>query len=290
MIGRLIAALWVGFVCCAAASGADLKKELDVPYGEHKLQKIDVYMPAESDGPRPAVIWIHGGGWREGDKALPPNGISTFADALVEKGYVAFSCNYRLLPEHHHPAQIDDVQRVVRWVRANAEKYGVDPKRVGVAGISAGGHLSCLLAMRDTREKQGDDLDKFSSKPDAAVSLNGPTDLRDGSEFVAPAVRDLVRKFIDPEAKNPDEEIADASPMAFVSKEAAPLLLICGDKDNLVPYGSSVSLHKELLAKGADAELLILPGAGHGIFPSITPEARDAAIVFFEKYLKGKAK
>jgi acetyl esterase/lipase len=200
---------------------------------------------------------------------------------LVERGFVAFACNYRLRPKHLHPAQVDDVQRATRWIRGNAEEYHVDPDRIGAVGISAGGHLACMLAVRETRARQNDWLDAYPSRVQAAVSLNGPTDLRASAE-TTPILTDVVQRL----TKGDFEQMADASPMAFVDKSSAPILFVIGDKDPLIPNSHATRMAEQMRQSGALAEVLVLPGAGHAIFPSVTPRARDALVAFFERYLK----
>src|SRR5690606_11742526 len=118
--------------------------------------------------------------------------------------------------------------RVVRWLRANAEKYQIDPDRVGVVGISAGAHLASMLAVRDEQSDASDELAKYSSRPQAAVAINGPYDLRSDPEISPKAVSDAVAQFIGTDVASPEKAIADASPIQHVSKGDAPLMLIVG--------------------------------------------------------------
>jgi acetyl esterase/lipase len=268
----------------ASARAADLAEPiLDVPYGSDALQRVDIYCPNPAAGvsSRPAVLWIHGGGWTEGDKHRGPNSISVLSSLLVARGFVAFSCNYRLQPQHLHPAQVDDVQRVVRWIRANAVKYQIDPDRVGACGISAGGHLACMLAVRETRALQNDTLDRYSSKVQAAVVLNGPTDLRASAELT-PILTQVVEKL----TGGSPAQAADASPIAFVDRSSAPVLFIVGDRDPLIPNSQGTRMANQMKLNGVAAEVLVLPGEGHAIFPSITPRARDALLEFLVRHLR----
>jgi acetyl esterase/lipase len=273
----------VGCVGASACAADPVEQVLDVPYGIDPLQRVDIYLPKQAAAAtrRPAVLWIHGGGWTEGDKQQGPNSISVLSGLLVSRGFVAFSCNYRLRPQHLHPAQVDDVQRVVRWIRGNAEKYQVDPDRIGACGISAGGHLASMLAVRETRLRQNDPLDVHSSNVQAAVSLNGPTDLRASAESTL-VLSQVIERFTggDP------AQAADASPAAFVDKSSAPILFIVGDKDPLIPNSHATRMAEQMKKSGVAADVLVLPGAGHAIFPSITPRARDALLEFFVRQLK----
>jgi acetyl esterase/lipase len=275
--------LLVALGCAPALVADDAEAILDVPYGADELQRLDIYLPRKATSParRPAVLWIHGGGWIEGDKRQGPNSISALSGLLVERGFVAFACNYRLRPKHLHPAQVDDVQRAVRWIRHNAEKYQVDPDRIGAVGISAGGHLACMLAVRETLARQSDGLDAYSSRVQAAVSLNGPTDLRASAEST-PILTDVAQRL----TEGDPERMADASPIAFVDKNSAPILFIIGDKDPLIPNSHATRMAEQMRKSGVTAEVLLLPGAGHAIFPSITPKARDALVAFCERQLK----
>jgi acetyl esterase/lipase len=230
------------------------------------------------------VLWFHGGGWQSGDKGADLNGIRDLAPALVEHGYVAISCNYRLAPAHRHPAQVNDAARAVRWVRAHAATYGVDPNRVGVVGISAGGHLACMLAVH--APKTGEEaLDRFPGTVEAAVSLNGVSELRPGGP-----TNKLLQSIYPAVVGDDPKALADMSPITFVTRRAAPLLLVIGDKDNMVPIAQSQIMADALKKAGAEHEFLSIPGAGHGIFPSSTPEARDAAVDFFNRHLKPSKK
>jgi acetyl esterase/lipase len=203
------------------------------------------------------------------------------SNLLVSRGFVAFSVNYRLLPKHAHPAQVDDAQRAIRWIRANADKYQVDPDRIGAVGISAGGHLAAMLAVRETRAKQNDDLDKFSSRVQASISINGPTDFRPAAETT------LVLTYVAKRVIGEDAERAiDASPAAFVDKGASPILFIIGDQDTLIPNSHSTKMAEALKAAGVEADVLVIPGGGHAIVPSITPRVRDACLDFFMRHLK----
>ncbi len=280
--GRLVLPIMVVLGCAGQPPPPEVDAILDVAYGADERHRLDIYRPKGVTGKLPAVLWIHGGGWREGDKRSGVNGISTLAPALVGRGYVAIACNYRFTPKHRHPAQVDDVRRAVRWLRANADRYNIDPDRIGAAGISAGGHLACRLGVRDDGVKKGDDLDRIPGQVRALVSLNGPTDLREGRlpspPVLAQAFRDLAGD--DPAA------LASASPLLFAGRDFAPALFIVGSEDPLVPIDHSKRMVAALQEHGVEARLHVIRGAGHGIFPGQTPEARDALLDFFDSRLK----
>ena len=273
---------------CLGAEAPPMEN-LDVAYGPNPAQRLDIYQPAGGGKKRPAVLWIHGGGWGEGDKRNPPNSIGALAPALTQRGFVAVSCNYRLLPDHHHPAQLDDVQRVMRWLRAHAREYRIDPKRIGAVGISAGGHLVCCLAVRETRSGQGDELDKYSSKAQAVVSINGVTDMVTNTpEMTTPPLTGAMAALAGGNIPEAAQNLADASPIRFVGKKSAPTLFIIGTGDTLVPNAQSQRMAEALKAKGVHTEVVALEGAQHAIFPSISPPTMDATLDFMQKQLAAK--
>lgn len=271
---------------CLPAQGQAVEETLDVAYGPDPLQRLDIYAPKGATGKLPTVVWIHGGGWEGGNKRADLNGIGTLAPTLVKNGYVAISLNYRLAPKHRHPAQVDDVQRAVRWLRANAAKHHIDPDRIGAVGISAGGHLTAVLAVRETRTKQGDELDKFSSKVQAAVVLNGPTDLRDAPELWSPVMTKATGNLTGDNPARAKEILADASPINFVARDSSPVLFIVGSADPWVPNAHATHMADALKKNNVDAEVIVLDGAGHGIFPTTTPKVTDAVLQWFAKKLK----
>ena len=278
-------------VCLITVTGQaqEVRELRDISYGGDPLQQLDVYLPSQATGKLPAVIWIHGGGWREGDKRTGSNQIGTFANELVNRGYVAISCNYRLLPKHLHPAQIDDAQRVVRWLRRHAAEYHIDPDRIGAAGISAGGHLAAMLAAKGDHRPQGDDLDAISSRVNVAVSLAGPTDFSDRPELITPIINDALLGLAGGSADRLKEIRSELSPMTYVTPATVPLLFIVGTKDPWVPNQHADVMAEALRKSHVDTSVVRLEGQGHGIFPSVVPEARDATLKWLDRHLKKSA-
>jgi acetyl esterase/lipase len=187
---------------------------------------------------------IHGGGWTEGfgdrtDFVLP-------SFELAKAGYVVFNIAYRLLPEHPWPAQLDDVQRAVRWIRANAATYGVDPQRIGSYGHSSGGHLAAFLGVRDTRDNSDPALAAFSSRVACVVDLAGDVDLNipyGDSESNA-----LIIRFLGGTADEVPDAYRDASPISWVGEDSAPFLILHATHDEWVPVaharGMEAALHE----------------------------------------------
>jgi acetyl esterase/lipase len=257
------------------------KVERDIAYGTHERQKLDVYVP-RGDGPFPLVIWVHGGAWEGGSKdgggpVIP----------LLSHGYAVASTNYRLSKHEVFPAQIHDVKAAVRFLRANAKKYKLDPDRFGACGASAGGHLVALLATSGgVKELEGDGANKdVSSKVSAIIDFFGPTDLAKLSPPAAKA--NPVTRLLGGSTGDKKDLAALANPITHVTKGDPPILIVHGDEDNLVPASQSELLHGALKKAGVDSTLIIIRGAGHGsgIF---VPERMNDYVGFFDKHLKKK--
>ncbi|MBV9864272.1 MAG: alpha/beta hydrolase [Abitibacteriaceae bacterium] len=268
----------------AQQNGAQV--ENDVSYGEAGGQKLllDVYRPGGEAKTRPAVILVHGGGWSGGDK----RDFEPYGRALARQGYVAFSVNYRLATKegNKYPAQIDDVQRAVRWIRAHADTYGVDPNHIGALGASAGGHLVALLGTRDTRDNSDPALAKYSSRVQCVVDMFGPTDFTVQGPLSEQAMA-ILYNFI---GKTPQEAPAvyrEASPITYVDKNSAPFAIFHGTADPLVPIGQSQRLYDALQKAGVESSFTKFEGEGHGFQrPETNRQFALEALTFFNRHLK----
>lgn len=256
--------LFVVFSFCGCTG---VVKELDVPYGKADGQDLllDVYRPGtKSAALRPVVIIVHGGAWSAGDKSEAVE----LATALAKMGYVAFSVNYRLVNEtgNRWPAQLDDTQRAVRWVRANAAKYNVDPNRIGMMGGSAGAHIVACLGTMDTRDNSDPELAAYSSRPACVVMMVGPTDLTD--DF-GPKVKqgewtnEQVKILLGGTPKELPELAKIASPLFYVDAKSAPTLIFQGRTDEIVPLDHGERFDEALKKAGVESKLIIHKG-GHG--------------------------
>jgi acetyl esterase/lipase len=271
-----------------AIQNKEIVLEADVAYGQMngKQLLLDVmHLPGTSV--RPALLLLHGGGWQSGSKEQ----MRQLTAGAAQMGYVSFAANYRLASPSGNkwPAQIDDVQRAVRWIRANARKYGVDPARVGVVGASAGGHLAALLGTIDTRDNTDPMLAKYSSKVQCVVDFFGPADFtargQNGPTWQKAAT--IYNLF----GKTPAEAPSVyqwASPAEHVSRTSAPFLIFHGTKDPLVPLEQSELLYKTLKKNGVDAKLVKMEGVGHGLgdqkqMMSVVFQTQ----IFLRKFLKG---
>jgi len=255
----------------------------NVEYGSLNGQTLllDVYQPGgKLDHPRPAVILIHGGGWIGFDKST----MQRMGQFLARAGFVAFSVDYRLFhgTENRWPAQLDDVQRSVRWVRANAAKYNVDPSHIGAFGHSAGAQLASLLGMLDTRDNSDPALAKYSSRVQAVVDVSGPTDFtvdhdKDGDAF--------LEAFLGADFAHQPDVWRDASPVFHVSKRNAPFLIVHGTQDTDIPISQAQELFDKLHEAKVQVELVKIED-GHTFR---APEARERlaseTFLFFNRYL-----
>ncbi len=257
--------------------GTKVLRNLEYVKGGHERQKLDLYLPEKADGALPVIVWIHGGGWRGGSKDRCP------AVPFVTKGYAVASINYRLSQHAKFPAQIEDCKAAIRWLRANASKYHLDPQRIGVWGASAGGHLVALLGTTGNLKKWdvGDNKDQ-SSRVQAVVDWFGPTDFRNIKGGAESPVSQLLGG---PIADN-KEKAAQASPVTHVAKGDPPFLIMQGDMDPLVSASQSEELAAALKKAGVEVTLKILKGAKHGGPEFSTPESRKLIADFFDKHLK----
>jgi acetyl esterase/lipase len=245
--------------------------------------KLDLALPKEGEGPFPAVVCIHGGGWVGGNREQMTQTI----EALARRGYVAVSPDYRLAPKHHFPAPIEDCKAAVRWLRANAAKYRINPERIGAVGFSAGGHLVCLLGVTD----KGDGLEgtggngEQSSRVQAVVSFFGPTDLRRKSWSKTVEEKNLVPLLGGTLAEKP-EAYQKASPTSYTSKNAPPFLFFHGSEDKTVPPEQSQILADKLREAGVSAELVVVEGEGHGWRGDKLLQSIDRMLNFLDEKLK----
>jgi acetyl esterase/lipase len=260
----------------------------DVTYvtGGHPRQKLDLYIPF-SENKLPLIIWVHGGAWLAGskDEYVPLDYLSD--------GYAVASIDYRLSQHALFPAQIEDCKAAVRWLRANAEKYNLDPGRFGAWGASAGGHLAALLGTTGdvTFFETGEHLNE-SSAVQAVVDYFGPTDLLQMDDHRVPD--GMVHNTSDsPESQlvgGPIQEkkelVTRANPITYVTRNDAPFLIIHGDADPLVPHHQSVLLESALKKVGVPVIFYTVQGAGHGGFND--PKVPELTKEFFAKYLKTK--
>jgi acetyl esterase/lipase len=270
----------LGRAVLVLADEVAIVRDLDYVQRDSGPLKADVYLPA-GEGPFPAVLAVHGGAWRAGNRVQ----MAVYAQKLAAAGFTTVSINYRLAPDHKFPAQIEDCKSAVRWMRKNAAKYKIDPTRVGAVGYSAGGHLVALLGATDPScGLEGPDADSTSTRLQCVVAGGAPCDFRP----IPPNSERLAFWLGAVRAEKP--EIYElASPASFVSKDDPPILFFHGDADTLVPIAGAEAMVKQLGAAGVPAQLYTIAGAGH-IQAFLDPKAQDETVKFFEENLKRPAK
>src|ERR1700757_2948651 len=225
--------LWLLFVTLITLSSPafselsnNVQVESDVVYGKAGGQRLllDIYRPAGPKKVLPAIVLVHGGGWSGGDK----RDFRDLAMSLSQSGYACFSINYRLVTKagNKYPAQLDDVQRAVRWIRANASKYGVDPNHIGALGASGGGHLVSLLGTMDTRNNSDPALAQYSSRVTCVVDMFGPVDLTVRFPVLPKAnVEGIVVRLIGKARARAPKSYRNASPLFHINKKTVPFLI-----------------------------------------------------------------
>jgi acetyl esterase/lipase len=284
---RLLPCLLFAFWSAAAAQ---THRDLAYRTDGHERQKLDLYLPEKSDRPAPLIIWIHGGGWQGGSKenALP------LRQGWVERGYAIASINYRLSGHAVFPAQIEDCKAAIRWLRAHAAQYHIDPTRFGVWGSSAGGHLAALVGTSGDGKTLdvGEHLDQ-SSRVQAVCDYYGPTDLlafvsRPGYENHANP-RSPESLLLGGAVKEKPELAKAANPLTYITPDDPPFLIVHGDLDPIVPLQQSELLFTALKSAKLSAHFHTIHGAGHG--PGFDgPEIIPMVQKFFDLHLAAEKK
>ncbi|WP_288338638.1 alpha/beta hydrolase [uncultured Sphingomonas sp.] len=240
----------------------------------YRPQIVDIYVPP-AKGPHPLILYIHGGGWVSGH-TRHSGALADFPKVLASlagEGFVVASLEYRLSGEAKFPAQLQDANAALRFLRAHAADYGIDPTRVGVWGGSAGGHLAALTAVscRDTG------LDPAAANDgcvQAAVTWYGVYDFR--GMTATPDGNSAGKRLLGCEGTCPDDKLAAVSPVTHIGAKDPPFLLIHGEDDKVVPVAQSRLGEAALRKAGVKVEAIYIPGVDHS-FIGKTPEATRAA-------------
>ena len=263
-------------------------------------QVLNLYAPKGGTN-LPLIIWIHGGAFLFGSKDDILG--EPVVLGLLSDGYAVAAINYRLSPEALFPAQLEDCKAAVRWLRAHADQFGIDSKRIGVWGPSAGGYLAAFLGVTgDTHEFDVGENLNCSSRVQAVCDFFGPTDFLQMDAHRLPD-GDIHDAADSPESKlvggpiqdNPDK-VKRANPITYVTKEAPPFLIVHGTADRLVPFNQSELLAAALKSVGAPVKFHPVEGGGHGEYlgfkggrglytdPAVEPMVKE----FFATYLQPK--
>lgn len=248
-------------------------------------QLLDIARPKSGDGPFPAVVCIHGGGFRAGSRER----YRAIAYYLAQHGYVAATIDYRLSPRHQFPAAVEDSKAAVRYLRANAARFNLDPDRIGATGGSAGGHLVLMLGVTGgVEEFEGSGPNReFSSAVQAVVNQYGPTDLVASYEpGKSVDAAEVLPMFLGGDLDHAMALTRKASPLNWVSPDDAPTLTLHGEKDNYVAFEHGKWITDRLRDAGVDAELIGFPNAQHGFRDAADKErAWEAMVDWFDRYL-----
>jgi acetyl esterase/lipase len=258
----------------------------DVPFGsvEESPLLLDLALPKERESKAaPAYVYMHGGAWMSGNKEDGVPAICYYA----ARGIAGASVGYRLSQEARFPAQIEDCLCAVRFLRAHAGEYCLDPDRIGAMGASSGGQLAILLGLvgGSNRFAAQGGWEDFSSQVSAVCDLFGVSDFLKMPRKQPPETLGATARFLGGTIEEMQERYVEASPVNYVHAGAPPFLIIHGDADPVVPLQQSELLHEALQRAGADSVLHIVKGAGHGSANVITPEVRDAILAFFKRTL-----
>ncbi len=265
---------------------AGIVYEPDIQFGtggDVKLS-LDLARPEKLDKPTACIVFIHGGGWQAGNRKVHTGHILKVA----ERGFVAATIQYRLVPQATWPAQIEDVKCAIRYLRANAEKHQIDPNKIGAVGFSAGAHLAMLLGTMDPQdglEGSGGHAGQ-SSKVKAVVAYFGPTDL--SAEFPTKPfdIPALIQALLGGTAAERPDAYKAASPITYVDQGDAPTLIYQGTKDVLVPFSQAAAMADAMTKAGMPGRVELLIGAGHGWGEPEQSHTVEGTQAFFKEHLK----
>lgn len=272
-------------VAGVAAQGQGAPAFADIPYarvGDHTLL-LDLHMPADTTRPPPLVIYLHGGAWRMGDKAeVPP--------FLVQQGFAVASLNFRSSEQARFPANVHDIKAGIRFLRANAQRYGYRADRIAVTGSSSGGHLAALVGVTNGVAELEGNLGEHtgeSSSVQAIISWVGASNLAtiirqstpEGLKVRVPALTYLLGAL--------PEEVPEltrlASPVEHVDALDPPVLILHGDQDETIPVNQALELDAAYRRAGLVADLMIINGVGHVARPFFSGPAADRAVEFLHR-------
>ncbi|MCB1278229.1 alpha/beta hydrolase [Prosthecobacter sp.] len=261
-------------------------RDIEFSNPDNQHLQVNLAQPKEGKGPFPAVVCIHGGGFRAGKR----EGYDKLLLTLAQHGYVAITVTYRLAPAYQFPAAVHDCKAAVRWLRANAEKYHVDGARIGVMGGSAGGHLAQFLGVTaGVPQFEGEGNLDQSSAVSCVVNFFGPSDFTKSYDKSVDA-KDVLPLFFGGDLTTKRKEHIIGSPLYWVTPNAAPTLCLHGTADEYVAYEQAVWIVDKLKAATVEAELVGFEGAGHGL-KGVPPEKTEGLMIaFFDKHLKPAAK
>ncbi len=289
MLGRSLrsslVSLATGLLGALAAHADDVLFESGLEYSNPDGQHLQLNLarPKEAPAALPAVVCIHGGGFRAGNR----NRWDKFCEQLAQHGYAAATVSYRLAPKYPFPSALHDVKAAVRWLRANASRLGIDPARIGAMGDSAGATLAqCLGVTAGQREFEGDGGNaQMPSAVACVVSYYGASDFT-RSYGKSVDAGEVLPLYLGGNLEQARHRHILASPLYWVTPQSAPMLLIHGTKDPYVALEQATWMRDRLVAADVEVELFELKDAGHGFKGEDAQRAERATIEFFDKHLK----
>jgi acetyl esterase/lipase len=282
----LLAAAAIGVLPGTASSAASIQR--DIAYATSasgEPLKLDLYLPAA--GGAPLLVWLHGGAWENGNKSAMP------LEPLIERGFAVASLDFSPASKARFPGQVHEIKAAIRFLRAQAQRYGYDAERVGILGASSGAHLAALVGTTNGHAELegtlGDHRDK-SSDVHAIVSYFAATNLTTilaqstpfGLNIREPA---LVRLLGAP-PKEAESLARLASPVFQVDRSDPPLLLLHGDQDPQMPINQSHELEGAYERIGLEADFIVVHGAAHGGDAFYSPENVDRVAAFLRTQLR----
>jgi acetyl esterase/lipase len=256
-----------------------------------KVLLLDLYLPEHAEGPLPAIVWVHGGAFRAGSKEDAP------AARMVGRGYAVASINYRLSQEAIFPAQVHDCKAAVRWLRAKAGRYGLDPGRIAAWGASAGGHLAAMLGTTgEVKELEGEGEHlEYTSRVQAVCDFFGPSDFLRMNDVPGTMDHDAAdspeSQLIGGPIRDNVAKVARANPISYVTGQAPPFLIVHGDRDLTVLINQSELLYEALEEAGVDVTFHVVRGAGHGFHGATAEQVAEIdrmVDAFFDRCLKAR--
>ena len=264
---------------------ADIVVQRDLAFAkpDDKELRLDLAMPKLGSGPFPAVVFLHGEGWRAGNRQQ----MNHFIEGMARLGYVGVTVDYRLVPGARFPAQVEDCKAAIRWLRAHATEYRVRADRIGVVGFSAGGHLAAMLGVagaEDGLEGTGGNAAQ-SSRVQAVVSFFGPTDFTT-RDWPADLEREVIVPFLGAAFADQPAAYKRASPISYVGAQAPPFLFFHGTEDKLVPVDQSRRMADRLTRVGVPARMVALEGEGHGFSDAGNQRSMQQMLDFLAERLK----
>jgi acetyl esterase/lipase len=257
--------------------------------------KFDVAKPVDGSGPYPAIVFFHGGGWQQGHKSHMHRWLRRFAS----EGYVAVTVGYRFAPEFKWPCQVQDAKAAVRFLRANAKGFSIDPDRIGAMGESAGGYLALMLgvtSLNDGLEGDGGSAE-HSSRVQAVVSFFSAADFTSPRKKLSPTVENEIQKYYGKSlpqvladftgaSDNSDPLLKKISVFPYIDAGDPPVLLFQGDEDPFISVEQAGKLSAAFAKANVEHELVIVEGGGHGWTGALQDQTSLQMSEFFRRTLK----